>query len=160
MASAEGLVFWRQKEFLKKGIFKKLLPAPTYILMINLILIPILSPWRHIEHASFWTLSEMEKTSSSAFALIPQEASVATQSSIAPHLSERKDIYSLGSNVDCHTIKPDFFIVNRNLNCFPITYPEIDICLNEKMKNGYKKIFEKDDWIVLQSESYQNITAK
>jgi len=160
MASAEGLVYWRQKEFLKKGIFKSLLPAPTYILMINLILIPILSPWRNIEHARFWTLSEMEKTSSFAFALIPKDASVATQSSIAPHLSERKDVYALGSRVDCHTIKPDFFIVNRNLNCWPITYSEIDTCLNEKVKNGYKKIFAKDDWVVLESESYAGIAVQ
>ncbi len=128
--------------------------------MINLILIPILSPWRHVEHTQFWTLNEMEKTSSSVFALIPSGASVATQSSIAPHLSERKDIYSLGSNVDCHMVNPDFFIVNPRLNCWPITYSEIDTCLSEKMKNGYKKIFEKDDWVILKSDSCGIVAAK
>jgi len=160
MACVEGLVCCRQKEFSNKGIFKSLLPAPTYVLMINLILIPILSPWRYVEHAQFWTLNEMEKASSSIFALMPTGASVATQSSIAPHLSERKDIYSLGSNVDCHAVNPDYFIVNPNLNCWPITYSEIAACLNERMKNGYKKIFEKDGWIILKNESYGVIAVK
>ena len=160
MAAAEGLVYWRKKEFLKKGFFKSLLPAPTYILMINLILIPLISPWRHGEHAAFWTLSQEGKTGSEVFALIPPSASVATQSSIAPHLSERKDIYALGMNVDWHTIQPDFFVANRDLSCWPISYSEIDVCLNEKMKNGYKKIFEKDNWIVLQREGNAGIAPK
>jgi uncharacterized membrane protein len=85
---------------------------------------------------------------------------VATQSSIAPHLSERKDIYALGSAADGHVLQPDFFIANRDLNCWPIPYAEIDTWLNEKMKSGYKKIFEKDNWIVLESPNYAGTAAK
>jgi uncharacterized membrane protein len=160
MAAADGLFYWRKKEFLKKGFFKSLLSAPTYILMINLILVPILSPWRHVEHAAFWTLSDEEKTGSEVFALIPAGATVATQSSIAPHLSERKDIYALGNNVDWHAIRPDFFVANRDLSSWPITYSEIDICLNEKMKNGYKKVFEKENWVVLERGDDAKTEAK
>jgi uncharacterized membrane protein len=113
-----------------------------------------------VEHADFWRLSQEEKTGSEVFALIPPDASVATQSSIAPHLSERKDIYALGNNVDWHAIQPDFFIANRDLSPWPIDYSEIETCLNEKMNNGYKKIFEKDNWIVLKREGNAGIAPK
>jgi uncharacterized membrane protein len=154
MAAAAGLAHWRQKPLFKPALPKKYLSAPVIILIINIALIPILSPWRYIEHAKFWTFTDGEKTSASVFALIPPQASVGTQSSIAPHLSHRETIYSLGDDGDCHTLNPDFIVACRDLNSWPIPYSEVETCLNEKEKNGYKKIFDSNGWIVLKNLNF------
>jgi len=149
MAAASGWAYWKQKP-----LFKKYCSAPLIILMINLALIPAISPWRYIEHAKFWTFTDEEKTSAGVFALIPSRATVAALSSIVPHLAHRETIYSMGDDGDCKTMTPDFFVVSRDVNSWPLPYAEVESCLNEKEKNGYQKIFDSNGWIVLESPNF------
>jgi len=160
MAAAEGLSNWRKKPVLDLSFFKSLPSSSRFILGLNLLIILGNSPWRGVEHLKFWSLNGAEKTSSAVFALIPPGASVETETAIAPHLTHRQTIYSLDKSHTCDFIDPDYFVACQGLNCYPLRYSDIENCLNEKFKKGYKNIFERDGWIVLESPNYPGVASK
>ncbi len=131
----------------------KLLPyAPAVILFINVALIAHNSPWRAAENADYWFYGDKERTGGEALRLIAPDASVVTQTSIAPHLTHRRSIYALDFDYPCAAVQAEYFIVNRDLNAFPLAAADIDACVDDKRKAGYKTLLEKDGWVVMKNE--------
>jgi uncharacterized membrane protein len=160
MAAADGVARWRKKPLFKMSFSKKIPTAPVLILIINLILILFLAAWRGVEHARFWTFTDRDRTAGEVYALIPPDASVETQTSIAPHLTHRKIIYSLDDVTRCDAIDPDFVVACRDINCYPVSYQDMANCMAEKEHKGYRKIFESNGWIVLESPNYSGVSNK
>ena len=151
MATADGLARWRKKHFFKFLSTFPLESGSVLILIINLALIPVFSPWKYITHAEFWRWNSIEKTSSAALSLIPPSATVCAQSSIAPHLTHRDLIYCFDKFKDLNAINPDYFVACRGLNTWPVSFSDIETILKEKEKSGYHVIFDSNGWIVLEN---------
>jgi uncharacterized membrane protein len=158
MAAADGVARWRKKPLFKVPFSKKMSSVPVLILAINLILILFLAAWRGVEHARFWTFTDRDRTAGQVYALIPADASVETQTSIAPHLTHRKIIYSLDDITHCDAIDPDFVVACRDINCYPVSYADMKNCIKEKERRGYQKIFESNGWIVLKKPTDSSIS--
>ncbi len=137
MACADGMSRFKAPSF-----------VPWLILGVNLALIPRLTRWKDAASADFWRFNETERTGAQALALVPPEAAVLTQSSIAPHLALRETVFSL-DNDDCGRIRADYFVANRELNAYPSSYREVAACMDEKRAEGFQTVFEKDGWTVL-----------
>jgi uncharacterized membrane protein len=151
MAAADGLSFWRGRLSSKSSRKSKLTWMPMAVFVFNFLLIFLNSPWRYIEHGYFWRFNQVERTAPEALALIPPTASVVTQGNIAPHLSHRRDIYSFG-DYDC-SVNPDFYVACEPIGAWPSTYVELKACMDQKEKAGYRRIFDKDSWIILQKSN-------
>lgn len=98
--------------------------------------------YRHDEH-----LNEVEK----AISKIDQNASVATQDSILPHLSHRKEIYFINSE---SIPQADYIVLDENINHWPID-DDVFARMIEGIKNDpkYKLIVQEDTLYVFQKRS-------
>jgi uncharacterized membrane protein len=150
MASVDGLA--RITGRIKRANTRYLIiPASILVLAINLYLLPRFPLW-NLTSLNYWQLSSSDRAGHKAVSLIPQGASVATQSPITPHLSHRRMIYVLNPL----TIIPDsdFIVASERITSFPFpSFQDVKYYLDAQEARGYRKIFEQEGWIVLKREA-------
>lgn len=96
-----------------------------------------------------YRMTELERTGYVALALIPPDASVVAQAAIAPHISQRDAIYMLDP------VAPDaeFVIAAEALSPWPNeSYDDIEALLEQRKRDGYQIVFDRNGWIVLRSQ--------
>ncbi len=107
----------------------------------------------------FCRLSETDKSGNKALALIPPDASVAAQDSVEPHLCNREALVRM-----LEPGIPDLdFIICASPEHSPWPAPRRDWIygyIDEKMKNGYIKIFDENGWKVLEKKSLYALRGK
>lgn len=148
MASADGLA--RIVRLIKnKSLSSTIaLVCSVMVLTVNIFMLPKLPFWQ-LTSPSYWRLSQSDLTGREALSAIPPTASVAAQGTILPHLSHRKYIFFLPYNL-VSLPEADYIIACKHLGLHP--YPsssELEAELASQQAKGYRKVFDKDDWIIL-----------
>jgi uncharacterized membrane protein len=80
-----------------------------------------------------------------AFSQIPAMASVVAQATLAPHLSQRDEIYILKPGAP----DADYVIAAADLDPWPMTREEMAAFVSERRQRGYVPVLEQDGWVVL-----------
>jgi uncharacterized membrane protein len=102
--------------------------------------------WR-IFSPAFYRGSAIDRAGGEALSVIPAGASVVAQTNIAPHMSHRALIYQLAP----HAPEADYVIAVEGRDTWPVaTFEEIRGLLDERQRQGYRLVFGRDGWIVLQ----------
>jgi uncharacterized membrane protein len=112
---------------------------------------PFPAPLAKIFTREFYRRDEHLSKVEDVISKIDQKASVATQNSILPHLSHRKEIYFINSE----SIPPaDYIVLDENINHWPID-DDVFAGMIKKMKDDpkYKLIVQEDTLYVFQKNS-------
>ncbi len=148
MGGVDGL--YRLSQFLKSPARarKTILAVSLGTLILNAAVTPIF-PLRDLLRVKFYRFKPEEIMGPRVLALIPPEASVMAQDTIAAHLAHRKDIYVAGLNRlnwDC-----DYFVACKDFYRWPLDgFEPVEAMIQADLAKGYRKIFDEGDWIVLQ----------
>jgi uncharacterized membrane protein len=86
-----------------------------------------------------------QMTGAAAFAVIPPVASVVAQATLAPHLSQRDQIYVFKPGA----LDADYVIAAADLDPWPMSREEMAALVQERKQRGYVPVFEEGGWIVL-----------
>lgn len=86
------------------------------------------------------------ESSKEAMELIPSDATVIAQDTIAPHLTHRKTIYDFSTNGLKN--KVDYIILNTNFPYYPMTDKQYIAIVETLKKSEYKIVYDKDGWLV------------
>ncbi len=149
MASADGLA---RLAGLVKGAARRyvIILAACAVLALNLRLVPQFPLW-NLTRAVYWRLTESDLTGRRALALIPPGASVLTQGPVTPHLSHRRQLYTLGLAEAMPDA--DFIVVSESLSPFPFpSHEDSKRFLDFRQSRGYRKIFDEGGWVVLKND--------
>ncbi len=152
MATADGV--WRVTRLIRS------VKARSYVVFLLCFLIvttqigitiqkgyPLLS-YSRVEKLNLFSKDSRWEDAMAAFEVIPDGASVSAQDPIVPHLSGRKEIYSLNAEKDT-----DYYIRGMGLNTWPLVGEwDIDGIFNRRLSEGYQKVFEQGGWVVLQKK--------
>jgi hypothetical protein len=114
-------------------------------LLINLVFLPKFPLW-NLFAPSYYKLTSSDRAGLAAVKLIPKNASVTAQDAIAAHLSQRNDIFELKPGAP----NSEYVIASEALTTWP--NPEfitIKTYLAQQETVGYKRVFEKEGWVVL-----------
>jgi uncharacterized membrane protein len=148
MASADGLSKIVRLINNKRLHTAVIIASSAVVLTVNTIMLPKLPLWQ-LMNPNYWRLNQSDLTGREALLLIPSTASVAAQGTVLPHLSHRKYIYFMPYNL-VSLPDADYIIACKHLGLHP--YPsavELEGYLASQQAKGYRKIFDKEDWIVL-----------
>lgn len=148
-ASADALAGLAERADPRSALAQALPFAPLVVLFANLLLIPYASPWKDALGSGLWTPVPAEKSADEALALIPSDASVGTQTGLAPRLARRRELRSLDREISCGEISPDFFVAQGEVGSYPVPFSEVEACLKAKKAAGYRTVFEREGWTVL-----------
>lgn len=81
-----------------------------------------------------------------ALRVIPRAASLAAQSPIAPHLSQRDTMYILEEGAP----DTDYVVASRHVAAWPAaSYADIERLIEQRRQRGYRVVFDEDGWLVL-----------
>lgn len=147
MGGVDGL--FRLSRFLGDPVKRRktVLGVSAVILVLNLATIPIFS-LRDLTRWKFYCFSPGERMGNQVLALIPPDASVIAQNTIAAHLAHRLNIELIGQATcekDC-----DYFVACDGLSTWPLPdFESIQACVKERLDRGYFKVFEGGGWILL-----------
>ena len=119
--------------------------APVFMCVLCAILPGRLPLWR-VFAPGHYQASREDITGFEILATIPDDASVAAQYAVVPHLSRRRFIYGLRPG----TPDTDLVIVTAHRGAWPLAdFEGIKGLLRERLDRGYRQIVERDGWIVL-----------
>jgi len=147
MAAADGLS--RLAKLIKHERARSafILVPSLIILAINLYMLPGLPLWR-LTAPDYWRLTDTDRDGYVAMSVIPPDATVTAQVSIATHLAHRPIIY-----VMTPTMTPpenEYVIASSHVRAYPFgNNQEIEDYMAREQKKGYVKIFERNGWVVL-----------
>jgi uncharacterized membrane protein len=113
-------------------------------------------PLGHLIRHPFWSFTQEERTGAEALALIPKGASVFTQSSLAPHLSDREVVDQAGIGWRVSPPDEDYVILSMNHDAWPVKSSDLPELLALKKKQGYSFLFNQDGWLVLRMRRKAN----
>jgi hypothetical protein len=103
--------------------------------------------WR-LFSPGFYRFGAIERAGRQALSIVPADASVVAQTSVAPHLSHRIFLYQLAPDAP----PADYVIAVEGRSTWPVaTFQGIRALLDERQRLGYRVVFEQDGWIVLRS---------
>lgn len=155
MASADGLA--RLISLVKNDgrASRVALIVSLAVLALNVRLVPPFALGKLL-YPQYWRLSADYQTGREALALIPPHASVVAQSAIVPHLSGRREIYSLGYLEwvkSGRTPECEFVVVGGpNVDHWPVDYEAVRSYLAAQKAKGYRPIYERGEWVVLKRQ--------
>lgn len=84
-----------------------------------------------------------------ALATIPDDAAVIAQVTIAPHLSQRRQIYLLKPDAPSDEADAEFLIASRHLSPWPSSHEAIQQVVAARRARGDAVLFDESGWIVL-----------
>lgn len=101
--------------------------------------------------ASFYTLSDADKSAHQALAIIPKEASVAAQAAF-PQLSSRREVYNLP--IDLSKYQPEYIIAAEGYDMWPFnSTQELSSFLSSAVEQyGYEQVLLENGVIVLKRQ--------
>ncbi len=147
MAAADGLS--RLVKLIKRERARSafILSLSLIILAINLYLLPGLPLWRLTAH-DYWRLTDTDRDGYVAMSIIPPDATVTAQVSIATHLAHRPNIYVMSPILT--PPENDYMIASSRVRPYPFESTQaLENYVAGQEKKGYVKIFERNGWVVL-----------
>ena len=109
-------------------------------------LLPGHQPHWQLLAPGFYRATASDETGRRALALIPDDASVAAQTAIAPHLTHRLEVFKLDSQAP----DADYVITAEGLSPWPVgSAADVRRLVEERLARGYVRVFEEDGWTVL-----------
>ncbi len=157
LASADGFyrLFQRMKDPAFRG--KVLRGLAILILVFNIIAFQLPhQPMGHFIRYPFWRFTQAEETGKEALSLIPEGASVLAQSSVIPHLSHREVIDRMDERWAESPPAEDYVIVALDENGWPLSRENLSGILKLKKSQGYRVLFDSEDWVVLKNKEKAN----
>jgi uncharacterized membrane protein len=122
------------------------LPLIAAICFLLAAILPGRPPLSRLLTSAYYRSPASEGSAAQALAAIPSTASVVAQAAIAPHLSQRSEIYVLREQPR----DADYLIASSALNPWPLPSREaLDATIAAQRARGYEPLFERDGWIVL-----------
>jgi len=101
--------------------------------------------WR-LFTSKHYRAAPFEAEGARVLALIPRDASVAAQTALLPHLSQRSHIYVL----DPAAPDTDFVVSSTHVSPWPMaSLAEVSTLTEERRRRGYTVVFERDGWQLL-----------
>ena len=102
--------------------------------------------WRLCSPA-FYRFGDLERAGGDALRFVPPGASVVAQTNVASHLSHRQNLYRL----DRDAPDADYVIAVNGLSPWPLAdFEDIRDLLHERQRRGYRVVFDREGWIVMQ----------
>jgi uncharacterized membrane protein len=146
MAAADGLA--RVTSRIRDASFQSRTTATLPGLCVLLAaLVPGHQPLWRLFSPTFYRFGALERVGRDALRLIPADASVVAQTNVAPHLSHRPSLYRL----DPLAPDADYVIAVDGRSTWPLAnFQEIRNLLQERQARGYRVVFDREGWIVLQ----------
>ncbi len=149
MGGADGLYRWALRWSSETQRRKWVKTLSWIVLSLNLATVPIF-PLRDLFRAKFYDSTPVIVAGHKMLSLIPASATVVAQDTIVPHLSHRVNVFMIDKDsldLDC-----DYFAACRFLPAWPLDrYEPIEINIEEKIKQGYLKVFEGEGWVLLKN---------
>lgn len=151
-AAVDGLHKAFRKLKLPEAREKAAVIFSAIILFLNLTVLPMthVSKFSILLRPSYYRITDTDRTGYKALKLIPPDASVLAQSSIAPHLTHRPLIRYMSLGTLKNDRPMDYIIACKDLNTWPLEgFPVIQKFLNQAGKKEYRTLFNENNWIVL-----------
>jgi uncharacterized membrane protein len=146
MAAADGLV--RVTSRISDVPFRSRTTATLAgICVLLAALVPGHQPLWRLFSPAYYRLGALERAGGDALSLVPADASVVAQTNVAPHLSHRTSLYRL----DPQAPDTDYVIAVDGRSTWPLAnFQEIRNLLQERQRRGYRVVFDREGWIVLE----------
>jgi uncharacterized membrane protein len=146
MAAADGLA--RVTSRISSAPFRsRTTAALAGICVLLAALLPGHQPLWRLFSPAFYHFGALERAGRDALILIPANASVVAQTNVAPHLSHRASLYRL----DPQAPDADYVIAVDGRSTWPLAnFQDIRNLLQERQRRGYRVVFDREGWIVLQ----------
>ena len=144
MSASDGLARLAQRTATARARTRLIVAFVTAMVVIAAIVPGHQPHWRLFRAMHYQPRQDLAQARTS-LAMVPPSASVVAQASLAPHLSQRDQIYILKPGAP----DADYVIAALDLDPWPVTREDIDTFLRERRQRGYEPVFEQEGWVVL-----------
>jgi uncharacterized membrane protein len=146
MAAADGLA--RVMSRVGGVSFRSRMTATLAAICVLLAaLLPGHQPLWRLFSPPLYRFGALERAGRDALRLVPADAAVVAQTNVTPHLSHRSSLYRL----DPQAPDADYVIAVDGRSPWPLAnFQEVRNLLLDRQRRGYRVVFERAGWIVLQ----------
>jgi uncharacterized membrane protein len=126
---------------------QRVIVALSAVCVLFASLLPGRQPLWRLFSSRLYRLGPAERSAPDALGLIPAGASVVAQTCIAPHLSHRHSLFTLGADAP----DADYVVALAERSAWPLADDaEVRTFVAGRVRRGYVVLFDRDGWVVLQ----------